>query len=152
MRGHEIVGVSMTAREILRFGPTERGRAPGMAAAHNPICGLPYAAQQTISHAPGSVWVTASQGTTTLWRFLVVRPAASSGTNGSGIELRYVDYRGKRVLYRAHVPILNVKYNGNACGPYRDWQDQEGMIQAVGADVAPGFRLCNARAKARSAL
>jgi Cu2+-containing amine oxidase len=60
--------------------------------------------------------------------------------------LKYVDYRGKRVLFRAHVPILNVKYNGNACGPYRDWQNQEGMIQANGADVAPGFRLCNAPA------
>jgi Cu2+-containing amine oxidase len=41
---------------------------------------------------------------------------------------------------------LNVKYDGNACGPYRDWQDQEGMIQATGADVAPGFRLCSAPA------
>jgi hypothetical protein len=44
-------------------------------------------------------------------KFLVVRPAASSGTRGSGVELRFVDYKGKRVLYRAHVPILNVKYD-----------------------------------------
>jgi Cu2+-containing amine oxidase len=51
------------------------------------------------------------------------------------------------VLYRGHVPILNVKYDGNACGPYRDWQYQEGMIQATGTDVAPGFRLCPAPAK-----
>ena len=36
------------------------------------------------------------KGGQTLWRFLAVRPAASSGTNGSGIELRYVDYKGKR--------------------------------------------------------
>lgn len=145
-RGHEIVGVKLATREILRFGATERGRAPAMAAAHNPICGLPYSAQQTASHVPGSVWVTVNQGGTTVWRFLVVRPAGSSGTNGSGIELKYLDYRGKRVLYRAHVPILNVKYNGNACGPYRDWQNQESMIQAVGTDVGPGFRLCNAPA------
>lgn len=40
------------------------------------------------------------------------------------------------------MPILNVKYDANACGPYRDWQYQEGMIQAQGADVASGFRLC----------
>ncbi|TMP97121.1 MAG: hypothetical protein E6L09_13870 [Verrucomicrobia bacterium] len=53
-----------------------------------------------------------------------------------------MDYRGKRVLFRAHVPILNVKYNSDACGPYRDWQNEEGMIQANGTDVAPGFRLC----------
>jgi len=141
--GHEIVGVKMATREILRFGPTVRGRAPEMAAAHNPICGLPYAGQQTASNVPGSAWVTVTQGGSTVWKFLVVRPAASSGTNGSGIELRYLDYRGKRVLYRSHVPILNVKYDGNACGPYRDWQNQEGMIHADGADVAPGFRLCN---------
>lgn len=145
-RGHEIVGVRMAPREILRFGSTERGRAPLMAAAHNPICGLPYAGQPTASHVPGSVWVTVTQGGATVWKLLVVRPAASSGTNGSGIELKYLDYRGKRVLFRAHVPILNVKYNGNACGPYRDWQNQEGMIQANGTDVAPGFRLCNAPA------
>ncbi len=82
-----------------------------------------------------------------LWKFLVVRPAASSGTNGSGVELRYVDYRGKRVLYRAHVPILNVKYDDDTCGPFRDWQNEEGMFQANGADVAPGVRLCPTPAK-----
>jgi hypothetical protein len=87
-----------------------------------------------------------TKGGATIWRFLAVRPAASSGTNGSGIELRYVDYRGKRVLFRAHVPILNVKYDRDACGPYRDWQNQESMIQANGTDVAPGFRLSSAPA------
>ena len=99
----------------------------------------------TVNNVAGSVWVTVTQGGSTVWKFLVVRPAASSGTNGSGIELRYVDYRGKRLLYRAHVPILNVQYD-RACGPYRDWQNQEGMLQAVGTDVAPGFRLCTAPA------
>jgi hypothetical protein len=93
------------------------------------------------------VWVTVSQGGTVLWKFLAVRPAASSGTNGSGVELRYVDYQGKRLLYRAHVPILNVQYQNNACGPYLDWQWQEGMIEANGADVGPGFRLCPAPAQ-----
>jgi hypothetical protein len=140
--GHEIVGVNMINRKLVRYEPSERGRAPAMAAAHNPICGLPDANQSTASGVAGSVWVTVKQGSRTLWKFLVVRPAASSGTNGSGVELRYVDYRGKRLLYRAHVPILNVKYDGNACGPYRDWQDQEGMLSANGTDVAPGFRLC----------
>ena len=141
-RGHEIVGVNMIKRKLVRFEPSERGRAPVMSAAHNPICGLPDANQLTASGVAGSVWVTVKQGSATVWKFLVVRPAASSGTNGSGVELRYVDYRGKRLLYRAHVPILNVKYDGNACGPYRDWQDQEGMLSANGTDVAPGFRLC----------
>ena len=145
-RGHEIVGVNMIRKKVLRFDKSERGRAPSMSAAHNPICGLPYAGQQTLSNTPGQAWVTVTQGGTVLWKFLVVRPAGSSGTNGSGVELRFVDYRGKRVLYRAHVPILNVQYDGNACGPYRDWQNQEGMLQAVGSDPVPGFRLCTAPA------
>jgi hypothetical protein len=139
---HEIVGVNMARRQVIRY----ETRAPLNAQAHNPICGQPGAGQSTAQHVAGQVWVTVTQGGTTLWKFLVVRPAASSGTNGSGVELRYVDYRGKRLLYRAHVPILNVKYDGDACGPYRDWQNQEGMLEANGTDVAPGFRLCTSPA------
>jgi Copper amine oxidase, enzyme domain len=135
---HEIVAVNMIRRTVIRY----ENNAPANSAAHNPICGLPNAGQSTISRTTGQVWVNVYLGRTLLWRFLAVRPAASSGTNGSGIELRYVDYRGKRVLYRAHVPILNVKYDRDACGPYRDWQNEEGMIQANGTNVAPGFRLC----------
>ena len=83
----------------------------------------------------------------TLCKFLAIRPAASSGTNGSGIELRYVDYKGKRLLYQAHVPILNVEYGTDGqqigCGPtYRDWQNAETQFEANGTPVAPGFLLC----------
>jgi len=137
---HEIVGVNLVRGSIVRF----EGRAPRGAVAHNPICGIPYVQQATANKGDaGQVWITVSQGNTKLWRFLAVRPAASSGTRSSGVELRYVDYRGKRALYRAHVPILNVRYDNDACGPYRDWQYEEGMIQANGVDVAPGFRLSN---------
>lgn len=140
---HEIVGVNLVRRSIVRF----EGRAPRGAVAHNPICGIPYVQQATANKGDaGQVWITVTQGNTVLWKFLAVRPAASSGTRSSGVELRFVDYRGKRVLYRAHVPILNVRYDSDACGPYRDWQWQEGMIQANGVDVAPGFRLCNSPA------
>jgi hypothetical protein len=135
---HEIVGVSLASRAVRRF---ERG-APENARADASLCGQPNSGEPSVRNAAGQVWVTVRQGRTVLWRFLAVRPAASSGTNGSGVELRYVDYRGKRVLWRGHVPILNVKYDGDACGPYRDWQNEEGRIQADGADVAAGFRLC----------
>ena len=67
---------------------------------------------------PGSAKVTVTQGNTLLWDFIVTRPSASSGTNGSGIELQYVNYKGKRVLRRANVPILNVQYDHDACGAY----------------------------------
>jgi hypothetical protein len=137
-RGHEIAAFNLERQEVLRFA----ARAPGLALAGDGTCGLPYAAQTTVNNAPGQVWVTVHQGGTEIWKFLAVRPAASSGLRGSGVELRYVDYRGKRVLYRAHVPILNVRYDADACGPYRDWQNEEGMLHADGADVAPGFRFC----------
>ena len=139
---HEIVGVRMFDGRVIRF-PAGR---PGNSRAELQNCGIPNAGQQTVQSAAGRAWITVSLGGTTIWRFLAVRPAASSGTNGSGIELRYLDYKGKRVLYRGHVPFLNVKYDGNACGPYRDWQNEEGMISAIGTDPAPGFRLCAAPA------
>jgi hypothetical protein len=143
---HEIVSVQRASGHVLRF----EERAPEGARAPNAgVCGVPHSANQETAGqgTAGQAWLTVKQGGETLWRLLVVRPAASSGVNGSGIELRYVDYKGKRVLYRAHVPILNVKYDGDACGPYRDWQYEEGMIEAQGKDVAPGFRLCSAPAR-----
>jgi hypothetical protein len=141
---HEIVGVNMNRGVVERY---EGGASP-FARADRETCEPPPSADQaTATSAAGQVWVTVRQGRTVLWRFLAVRPAASSGTNGSGIELRYLDYRGKRVLYRAHVPILNVRYDRPPCGPYRDWQNQEGMLEAHGTDVAPGFRLCSSPAR-----
>ena len=135
---HEIVGVKAASGAVARF---EAG-APAEALAGEP-CGLPNAGQPTVERGtPGQAKVTVSRAGEVLWTFVAVRPAASSGTLGSGIELRSVAYRGKRVLRRAHVPILNVRYDGDACGPYRDWQWQEGMLVANGTDVAPGFRLC----------
>ena len=145
---HEIVGVNLVRRTVVRLD----GGAPATALAAAATCGVRQAGQRTTGgvHVPGEAIVTVTQGGKTLWRFRVVRPAATKGphrsTNGTGVELRYVDYRGKRVLYRAHAPILNVKYDGDRCGPYRDWQNEEGMIHATGTDVAPGFRLCPAPA------
>jgi hypothetical protein len=141
---HEIVGVNMIRREIERY---EDG-APDHSHADRQTCGAPPSAGQptTGKGLAGQVWINVFQGGTRIWRFLAVRPSASSGTWGSGVELRFVDYRGRRVLYQAHVPILNVLYDGQ-CGPYRDWQYQEGMIDASGTNVAPGFLLCPTPAK-----
>ena len=143
--GHEIVGVNMIRRRVERYA----GGAPATALASAGLCGVPLAAGQatTDQGVAGQAWVSVYEGTTLLWRLLVVRPSSSSGASGSAVELRYVDYRGKRVLTQAHVPILNVRYDGDKCGPYRDWQYQEGMLQATGAKVAPGFLLCPKPAK-----
>jgi hypothetical protein len=63
-----------------------------------------------------------------VWQMCWMRPADSSGVNGSGIEVRNVYYNGHLVLKRGHVPILNVKYEagcGGASFCYRDWQDEQ---------------------------
>lgn len=141
-RQHEIVGVDLGNGTVQRYA----ARAPETAIAdHDPLCGASLNAYQptTGQGTPGQYALTIRRGNTVYWTLTVVRPSASSGLRGSGVELRNVVYRGRKVLARAHVPILNVKYKDNACGPYRDWQYQESMLQAVGTDVAPGFRLAS---------
>jgi len=140
---NEIVGVKLGRREVVRY---EDG-APPTARAEARRCGVPDAGQPTTFGRPGAARITVTRDGETLWRLIAVRPAASSGENGSALELRGVSYRGKRVLRRAHVPILNVRYDDNACGPYRDWQNEESRFKAQGAAVAPGFRLCPQPAK-----
>lgn len=135
---HEIVGVNMVHRTVARFGE----RAPALSRARARTCGLPNANQGASPRGLAGqfqVNIPATDGSP-LWSFLVIRPSASSGTNASGIELRNVMYRGKLVLFQAHAPILNVQYDGNACGPFRDWLFEESWIQADGTNVAPGIR------------
>lgn len=135
--GHEIVGVVLARGQVVRFA----NGAPPAAAANTSQCGTPSAGQPTTPRGTaGQFQVTVTQGPTTLWSMLVIRPSVSSGLRASGLEVQNVDYLGKRVLKRGHVPILNVKYASNGCGPYRDWQWQEGRFQADGTDVAPGIR------------
>jgi len=137
----EIVGVNMSRRTVVR----SPSKPPGVSLAAPTACGPPSAGQSTSSRGTaGQFEITITQGPLEIWRFLAIRPAASSGTRGSGVELRDVRYRGKMVLKRAHAPILNVKYNSDLCGPFRDWQWQEGWLTANGTQVAPGFRLCQA--------
>jgi hypothetical protein len=136
--GHEIVGVRLGRREVVRYD----SKAPPTSRAEARRCGIPNAGQGTVTSRAGAARITITQDGERLWRLIAVRPAASSGDMGSGVELRGVAYRGRRVLRRAHVPILNVRYDQNACGPYRDWQNEESRFKAQGAAVAPGFRLC----------
>ncbi|MEL6770041.1 MAG: T9SS type A sorting domain-containing protein [Bacteroidota bacterium] len=61
-----------------------------------------------------------------IWEMEVYSPSNSSGTEGSGLEIRKVYYNGRKVFERAHVPIVNVEYDPNGgCGCYRDWNDFE---------------------------
>lgn len=97
-------------------------------------CG-PFSANQktTVFGTAGDAVITIKNGQgTTLWQFLVVRPAASSGYYiGSGIELYGVQYKGQSVLWQAHAPIVNVRYDNDSYGPFRDWTYEEGAFQAA---------------------
>jgi len=79
-----------------------------------------------------------------VWSLCWVPPNESSGTDGSGLELRNVFYKGKEVLYRAHLPILNVKYDPGGCGgsslSYRDAVDDLAAFEVEPeAIVQPGY-------------
>ncbi|MBS1787937.1 MAG: hypothetical protein JST85_09460 [Acidobacteria bacterium] len=136
---NQIVAVNMINKTVTTFVKN----APPTAMALEAVCGSANAGQATTSRGTaGQFNLTISVSGTPIWQMLVIRPSASSGTRASGVELRDVSYLGKPILKRAHVPILNVLYDNNACGPYRDWQWQEGMFTANGTDVASGIRLC----------
>jgi hypothetical protein len=67
-----------------------------------------------------------------VWQFCWVRPAQSSGSNGSGIEIRNVYYNGHLVMKRGGVPMLNVEYTQTSCGCdcYRDWETSQSFFIA----------------------
>jgi hypothetical protein len=141
---HEIVGVNLDSMTVQRYPEG----APPTSLAADPFCGYPDAGQSTTRRGtPGSTTLTAEQGGQTIWKMQVTRPSASSGAWGSAIDLTDVFYRGRKVLAQAHVPILNVQYENNACGPYRDWQYEENPFQAVGTDVTSGIRRATQKPK-----
>jgi Copper amine oxidase, enzyme domain len=141
---HEIVGVNMIRRQVERY----QDRAPAGARATEELCGPPSANQSTTGQGvPGQARITVLRGSTRLWSLVAVRPSASSGIWGSGVELRSVYYRGRPVMHQAHVPVLNVRYHNDQCGPFRDPVWQEDMFQARGRNTARAFRLCSAPAK-----
>src|SRR5262249_50006977 len=140
---HQIVSVNMVTQ---RPATLTNGR-PDISLADPTTCGItPFYCPSPARGTPGQMWISWPQPNP-VWRLQAIRPAASSGVSGSGLEVRFVDYKGKRVLYRGHVPILNVKYDGDACGPYRDWQFDEHCFQCDGTDLGPGFRRANTAPK-----
>jgi hypothetical protein len=149
---NEIVGVSFRREAVVRYG----NNAPPTAISAAAACGIPSAGQGSTSQGTqGQYQMTVSQEGSPLWEMNIIRPAASSGANGSGIDLQNVKYKGKLVLKRAHAPVLNVQYVNNACGPYLDWQYAEGYFNAPAngaTNPAPGIRLLASGQVATTAL
>ena len=64
-----------------------------------------------------------------VWEFDFYRPANRSTSNSQGLEIRNVTYRGRKVIERAGVPVLNVEYDpGASCNCYRDWMYTEARM------------------------
>ncbi|MDE9366524.1 hypothetical protein PZ938_13005 [Luteipulveratus sp. YIM 133132] len=140
LRPHQYVAVDLGSREVDWDAGHGLHPADGDCEAHLPV---PVDSRPPDS-GRDSVRVRVIRGGEELWSFVVVRPRASSPTHfskGSGVELRYVRYRGRMVLWQAHVPILNVLYDDGVT--FRDWQNQETPFQANGTEpVGPGWRVC----------
>jgi hypothetical protein len=137
---HRVVGVRTADGEILAQPP----EVPDPSADD---CGAPRQAAPPGVPGARQARVRVWRGEDQLWDLVVVRPSASSGTNGSGVELRTVDYRGARVLHRAHLPILNVEFGDDGvaagCGrATRHWAHDEAAFDAEGDEAVAGFRLC----------
>jgi hypothetical protein len=151
---NQVVGVGFKNNRVVRY----KGNAPLTSRASHDDCGINSANQgNTPNGTAGQYQLTVSQNKSPLWEMLVIRPSASSGNSEerSGIEIRDVKYKGKSVLKRGHAPILNVQYDSDACGPYRDWQYAEGYFNAPteGAiDAAPGIRILAIGQKAQTSL
>jgi Copper amine oxidase, enzyme domain len=102
---------------LLAVGAIAASAAPASA---QPVCNL--AGEHLMS------WPTDNP----VWQFCWMRPPDSSGTNGSGLEIRNVYYNGHLVMKRGHIPMLNVEYVQKSCGCdcYRDWEDQQDYFSA----------------------
>jgi len=132
---NEIVGVSFKTEKVVRY----QEKAPPTSKAGAESCGIPNSGQGSSGRGLAGQYqlIVNDQNGLPLWEMLIIRPSSSSGapSEGSGLEIRDVKYRGKMVLKRGHAPILNVKYVNDACGPFRDWQYSEGYFQIPDSGV-----------------
>jgi hypothetical protein len=137
---HRVVGVRTLDGEV-QLEP------PGVPAPSTADCGAPAGESVPPVRGERQARVRVWRGESLLWDLLVLRPSASSGTNGSGVELRGVEFLGAKVLQRAHLPIINVEYGpeamaGGTPAAERHWAYEEAAFVADGDDPVAGFRVC----------
>ncbi len=106
-------------RRLILAAGLAAGLAASGAQAQSPVSNL---STVTNGSAPSGhiTWPVASP----VWEFDYYRPGNRTTTDGTGLEIRNVNYRGHRVFERASSPVLNVEYDAGGCGCYRDWQDE----------------------------
>jgi subtilisin-like proprotein convertase family protein len=138
---NEIVSVSIPTGEVVKYA----GGAPETSRANLFACG-PGSSGCSASTATCAYYHVSWPAADPVWELNVRHPSCTSSVqgDGTGLELTDVYYRGRLILKRAEVPVLNVKYAGDSCGPFRDWLTSEDCFSAVGTDAAPGMRVTTA--------
>jgi subtilisin-like proprotein convertase family protein len=129
---NEVVSVHIPTATILRHA----SGAPDTSRALTLACGPPNTG---CSATEGSCsfyqiqWPAADP----VWKLNIRHPDCTQSvqSQGTGLELTDVFYRDRLILKRAEVPVLNVKYEADTCGPFRDWLDAEDCFWAPGTDV-----------------
>jgi len=141
---NEIVSVDIPTGRIVRYakGAPETSRAELLA------CGPP-GSSCTYTTGPCSYYQISWPQADPVWNLKIRHPNCTTSVqgDGTGLELTDVYYKGRLILTRAEVPVLNVLYANNTCGPYRDWLFSEDCFQAQGTDVpavGSGVRIANA--------
>jgi len=141
---NEIVSVHISSGTVVRYP----SGAPPTSQAALLACG-PGTSGCTYTTGPCSYYQVAWPAADPVWKFKIRHPSCTSSVqaDGTGLELTDVYYKGRLILKRAEVPVLNVLYAGNVCGPYRDWLTSEDCFQATGTDVpvaGSGLRVADA--------
>lgn len=135
-----IFAIDMVDQRVAMLGTGESDFFP--AACNGPASG------GSCSSSGGNTWqALAWPASNPIWQMSVRRPSAGPSP-GLGVEVRDVYYNGRLVLRRGGIPVLNVFYDGNACGPYRDWLNSETCFKCNGTDLGNGLRMANPGQKA----
>lgn len=142
--GHFLI--DMTDARVAGYGTAASDFFPA-------ACGGPPT-QGSCTSPGGTAWqALAWPASNPLWSMLVRRPSGSTGDGqsyGAGVEIADVFFNNRLVLKRGGMPVLNVFYNGNACGPYRDWLYSENCFECTGTDLGNGLRFANPGTRART--
>jgi hypothetical protein len=129
---NEIVSVDIPTGRVIRYarGAPDTSRAT-LTSCGPPIsdCGAPVG---TCTSYYQIQWPSASP----VWKLKVRHPLCTDSVepDGTGLELTDVYYQGRLILKRAEMPVLNVLYAGDNCGPFRDYLNSEDCFQASGTD------------------